>query len=217
MVRYHERRTCRSPPPLLAAGAADDVICTLVRQAATHTIKEENNTDQTGDHVTFLLQMEGSAPPNIAVKPGGEQAITVTVSRLDDHDLETRISGAAESVRIEGTISLHRDAVPTRITTGTYTNCDNTLYDKMYGAQNRSPSECEAKFHTDVRHAIHQSLARAMGALRGAEWIVEKEPWLKPIRARARSTEKNPFRIDFAGGGYEVVLKLNSTSRRCRR
>ena len=65
----------------------------------------------------------------------------------------------------------------------------------------RSASECEAKFDTDVRQAIRQSLVRSIGALRGAEWIVEKEPSLKPITAMARSTEKNPFRIDFAGGG----------------
>ena len=35
-----------------------------------------------------------------------------------------------------------------------------------------------------------------MGALRGAEWIVEKEASLRPITPMARSTEKNPFRIE---------------------
>jgi hypothetical protein len=177
---------------------------------ASHVINEENNTDQTGDHVTFALYMNGGAPYNLAAKPGGDQAVTVTVTRMDDHDLEARISGAANALRINGAVSLHRDALPARPATGSYGACDNVIYDKMYGAQSRSPSECEVRLDSDVRRAIHQSLQKVMSHFRSNGWIVEEEPGLKPITSNARGSEKNPFRIDFtSSGSYRVLLKMD--------
>jgi hypothetical protein len=178
-----------------------------------HVINADNNTDLTGDHVNFLLVMNGQEPYNTMAKPRGQDSITVTVSRMDDHDLEAHVGGMADKLRINATVRLHRDSVPFRPMTGTYGSCDNIIYDKMYGAQNRSPSECEARFDGDVRRAIRQSLDRVMSYFRTAGWLVEKEPELKPITAIARNTEKNPFRIDFAGSGaYSVVLKMNPAS-----
>jgi hypothetical protein len=179
----------------------------------SRVINAGNNTDMTGDRVTFMLLMNGQEPYNIAAKPRGDDSITVTVTRMDDHDLEARIVGAAEKLRINATVSLHRDALPSRPMTATYGACEPVIYDKMYGAQSRSPSECEVRFESDVYRAIRQSLDRVMAWFRTADWVVTKESEPKPIVSAARGTEKNPFRLDFtSNGAYSVIARMNPAS-----
>ena len=179
-------------------------------KAVNHVINAENNTDLTGDHVAFFLTMHGQPPYDLAVKPRGDQAVTVTVVRMDDHDLEARFTSAAEKLRVSGSVVIHRDALPAPRMTGVYGDCDNVIHDKMYGAQSRSPSGCEVRFESDVRRAIHQSMQRVIAGFTSAGWTLDRPPELKPIVSAARNTEKNPFQTSFTSNGdYSLEFRMS--------
>jgi hypothetical protein len=175
----------------------------------THTIDEEHNAFRGGAVERFFLLLAEDAQVN----PEGD-GVLITISRMDQHDIEARISGhvnaAGESYAIGGTLSVHRDALPPRIRTGTYGTCNNVVdIDKYYGAQSRSMSECELKFYGAAQAAIGAAFAKPLDVLQSTGWHAEG-PWLEPADAIGRYSEKNlagvfesiKFALDPAGTPY---------------
>jgi hypothetical protein len=166
----------------------------------TQTITAENNSDLGGAHVGFFWHS-----PGYDVHPRGSEAITVQVSRLDDHDFEARLSGTADGVRLAGTIHVHRDAVPAAKLTGSFGECDNVIHDKLAMAQNRSPSDCEVKFDRMAREALLQALRPVAQFLQAHDWTVAKQSEIKTITGLARRTEQNPYQLNSAPEGIVAI------------
>ena len=175
--------------------------------------------------ISFFLQMSGQHPYDFSAQLDRADALTVTVLRMEDRDLEVRIDGVASKlgdtqrtpgrmpVQISGNILLHRDSAPAPLLTGPYLNCDNVIHDKLVGAESRSPSECEVKFDAVVRRLMEDAFNRVLSSLTAANWILEQPPAPGPITDVARHTEGSPYRLESAHqGGYHFTLRLNPSS-----
>jgi hypothetical protein len=112
---------------------------------------------------------------------------------------------------------LHAQSAPVPIVTSGSADCDRVVHDKLVGAQNRSPSECEVKFDLQLREAEHQTFVRAVAALAQDLWIIKSETPVKAITGVARNTEKQLFRQGATnGGGYELALALDPASAKAQ-
>jgi hypothetical protein len=185
-----------------------------------HTINESNNdTVMGGTHSTFYLVLSGTEEQ--AISPRGSDAITVTVTHMDDASLDARISGTATGdgpVTIAGTIRLRRNGPHAVKSTGAWANCDPVIHDKMAGAEDRSPSECEVKFDRHVREALRQALAPMVEGLRKDSWTVSTEANMGPATAMGRHTENAPYMLaNAAEGGFSMELALDPGSEASQR
>jgi hypothetical protein len=170
-------------------------------KALTQTITEANNSDVGGsDRFTFFLHLIGSGAYNQDAQPRGSDAITITVTRMDDLVLEANIAGTITGngpLTISGSIKLHRDVAPSMVS-GSFRDCDPHIYDKMAGAEARSPSECEVKFDTFVRQALLHAVQPVLDNLTQNGWVTDKMPEMGPITSIARHSEKAPFQLAIA-------------------
>lgn len=205
---------------------AQDAPLTLVLQwtgpEAVHTIDAANNTDLGGRN-TFNLWMHGQGAQSLTSSFLKEDdGIRITVLHLDDHDLEAtlegRVSGALgiqedarlanPDFRVRGTLKLHRDALPPRILTGSFGECDSVVHDKLVGAEARSASACEAAFDAQVRAALASAFRKLGEAFPPEGWTLQM-PEPAPITTTARGTERDPYRIDFSNGGaYRIRVSM---------
>jgi hypothetical protein len=155
--------------------------------APRQTINAGNNKDL-GASQSFFLTMTGEGIYNLRSSFGATDSVTVTIGTITDHDLDATIDGRISAnvklrnpvLTIKGTIHLHRDAVPPRIVTGTYGDCDAVIHDKYVGAEVRSPSGCEVKFDADVRAAFARVFAGIPRAFPSTGWNVTM-PAMAPI------------------------------------
>jgi len=97
--------------------------------------------------------------------------------------------------------------VSKQIITSIYKDCDNAVHDKLEGTQDRSPSECEAKYDLDVRTVIHDAIANAILQFKKNSWEVQSETSLSPLTEVSRSSEKQIFRTN-----YELVMNASPGS-----
>jgi hypothetical protein len=75
------------------------------------------------------------------------------------------------------------------------------------GAEFRPPSDCEAKFDTDLRATLRRAFEPVVGALLAKNWIQEQGR-AKEWTGVARSIQKEPYRPDFTNmGGFGIALK----------
>jgi hypothetical protein len=185
--------------------------------ARQHVIDAQSNSDMGGRHVSFFLRFGPSAGQPALARPARGDAITIGVDKADDHDLQatitgtttsdTKVDGAAPSIRLSGSLNLHRASV-TRLRSGEYGPCDPTIYDKMVGAEWRSPSACEVRFDADLRAAFQKAFDPAINALAGEHWVVARAAKADPIDSIARHTENQPYRMDFTrNGAFSLQLR----------
>jgi hypothetical protein len=169
-----------------------------------HVIDAATNSDSRGDRVGFFLDLTGPEPGNIHAVPYGDESVKLSVTTFTDQDIEAVFEGVVNELTVKGRIKLHRDAMPKRLTTGTFTDCDPVVYDVLYGADARSPSACEQKFDAYVRDTIKRALAPAIAAFEAQGWVVQTgpEPW--PITSVGRGLDKDPFQVR-----YGVTLQLD--------
>jgi hypothetical protein len=175
------------------------------------TINAGNNKDL-GASQSFFLTMTGEGLYNLRSSFGAGDGVTITIGTITDHDLDATIDGRISAnvklrnpaLTIKGTIHLHRDTVPPRITTGTDGDCDAVVHDKYVGAEARSPSGCEVKFDAEVRAAFARAFAGIPRAFPSTGWNVTM-PAPSPIVRQARHTETKPYRMDFSSAGAYVV------------
>jgi len=183
----------------------------------THTITHDTNETVVGTgHSTFYLMLPGDGINNQAAAPHDSDVVTVTVTHMDDNTLEARLAGTAttnEKVRFSGTIALHRTGTHAVSSTGGWHDCDAQIHDKMVGAENRSPSECEARFDRHVREALQQAFVPVIAGFTRDDWAVAKEPHMGPVTGMARHSENAPYRLSSAHeGNFAIHLALKTDS-----
>jgi hypothetical protein len=183
----------------------------------TQTIDAAKN-DDIGGHVSFSLHLTGPGPYSQSAQPRNADVITVTITKMDNLTLEGTFSGTVtgtEPLKITGVISLHRTATAEQ-PTGTFGNCDPNIYDKLAGAESRSPSDCEVKFNDHVRKELTAALQPAINNLTAQSWIVEKQVEIQPLNSIPRHTEGKPFQLAeqemHQGGAFYVQLNLDKNS-----
>ena len=171
---------------------------------STHTIDAAGNSDSRGNHAGFFLDLTGPEPRNVHAVPYGDEVLKLAIATFTDHDIEATFEGEVNELTVNGRIKLHRDVEPKRRTTGTFRDCDPVIYDALYGADARSPSECEQKFDTHVRDTIQRALVPAIAAFEAQGWVLESPPAPWPITSVGRGLEKEPFTLS-----YGLALRLD--------
>lgn len=182
----------------------------------TQTIDAAKNDDiHSSNQFSFSLHLTGTGAYNQSAQLRGSNAITVTITKMDNLTLEATINGTATGagpLRLTGVIKLHRDAAANK-PTGTFGNCDPDIHDKLAGAEWRSPSECEVKFDIYVRQVLASALAPVVNHFTQAGWTVVKQSEKGPINSIARHSEGTPFKLESsAPGAVEVKLALRTDS-----
>src|SRR5438067_4486197 len=177
-----------------------------------HTINNEMRHDglHDGDFIISLpdKQVYGDG---LHAYPVGEQEVKITVQKMDDLNLSAIITGLVTNnndvLEISGAINLHRNQTAQKNFSATYKNCDNTIYDKLYGAEDRAPSECEVKFDQDVKQMLADAIEPVKKQFQTKEWTVENETEIKPLVGVPRGSEKRAFQVD-----YELKLRVADNS-----
>jgi hypothetical protein len=185
-------------------------------KSLTQTIREANNSGVGGNNrFGFSLHLSGSGANNQDAMPRGADAITVTITSMDDLTLDAAISGSVTGsgpLQIAGTIKIHRDVAP-GLVSGSFGDCDPHIRDKLAGAEWRSPSECEVKFDTYVRQGLAPVIAPVEANLTQAGWVENKKPDLDPIDSIPRHSEKAPYQLVNRGGGaFAMAFSLRQDS-----
>jgi hypothetical protein len=178
--------------------------------ASSHVINADNNSDM-GGRSTCDLIMTGAPPYSGRGQPHGADIVTITVSAIDALTLKATINGTVTGdtkISIKGTISIHRAAAPPPVMTSGSGDCDRVVHDKLVGAQNRSPSDCEVRFDRFVREAQHKAFAGVIASLTQDHWVVKSETPIEPASGVGRHTENSPF----SSNGYGLVLALDQAS-----
>jgi hypothetical protein len=140
------------------------------------------------------------------------EELRLTVTKIDPLNVSFSVEGTVKEdgkdVDVSGSFKLKKSAVIS-LRTANYHDCDNIIYDKLTGAENRSPSECEVKFDMDVKTAFSEAFEKAINVL------VEKRHFklrsiteLVPIEGAYRGTEKYPSRL----GTFSAELQLDPES-----
>jgi len=185
-------------------------------KAATQTINADNNSTSTGAGRSTFYVMVSKDGRSDAASPRHDDAVTLTITRMDESTLEARLSGTVTGdgpIQLQGTISLRRAGTRKMLASGTYRDCDPTVYEKMVGAEDRSASECESKFDAHVRETLLQAFAPVVSGLTAGSWTVDKSPKMGPVTQMARHTESKPYQLNSTfQGAFAMELALSPDS-----
>src|ERR1035437_5253150 len=160
-----------------------------------------NETSHAGDRSgDFLL----SAPDKdtygdgLGAQPTGDQQVVVKVEKITDENISGNISGlisdGKDVIKINGHFSLAKKAAkPTAKSTSlTFKDCDNVIHDKLTGAQDRSPTDCEVKYDLEVKSGFQNN-----------HWLVTKITALDPGTGVPRAFDNSSF-----WGDYNIELEV---------
>ncbi len=177
----------------------------------TFVINHENSKGTGHKTDLWFGVMLGSAQRSAMYMFDKDDAITVTVTKMDPLNFEANFSGTltheGERVKVNGVISLHRPAAPPDKSAGNYVNCDPVIHDWLNQAENRAPSDCEVKYDDHVRAEMNKAFAPMMSAFEGAQWRLTKSPSPGPLTSMSRGSEKNPFTF----GLFTFQLVMNTS------
>jgi hypothetical protein len=135
---------------------------------------------------------------NRTAQPRGGDVIEITVVKVDDLNLEATVAGTATAdgpVKISGVIIVHRGPGYKALLSGAWQNCDPVIYDKLFGAEARSPSECEVKFDLHVRKILAKAVTPVAPALTAGDWTQTAAPNTGAIDSLPRKSEAGPYRL----------------------
>lgn len=154
--------------------------------------------------------------------PDGDEKMILSAIKMDDMAVVATISGnisnRRDHIKVNGIISLKKTITGKTATTSSYKDCDNVIHDKLIGAENRSPTDCEVKFDLDVRRAVHDAFEPLINHFTKETWRLENETPVKPITGVGRGTEKNFFNPGFSdGGNYAIHLVMDEASSSYRK
>jgi hypothetical protein len=182
------------------------------------TIDAAKSDVHSGRGFDFSLHMTGAGPYGQSAQLRGSDTITVTITKMDSLTLEGTFSGAATGagpLTISGVIKLHRTATAEK-PTGTFGNCDPQIYDRLAGAEWRSPSDCEVKFDAYVRKGLAAALQPVIDTLTAQGWNITSAVETQSLTSIPRHTEDKPFQLAeqqmHQGGAFYVSLALDKSS-----
>src|ERR1035437_7059452 len=175
-----------------------------------------NETSHAGDRSgDFLL----SAPDKdtygdgLGAQPTGDQQVVVKVEKITDENISGNISGlisdGKDVIKINGHFSLAKKAAkPTAKSTSlTFKDCDNVIHDKLTGAQDRSPTECEIKYDLEVKSAFQKAFESVVSGFQNDHWIVTKITTLEPVTGVPRASDNSAYL-----GDYDIELQMDPKS-----
>ena len=165
-----------------------------------------NETSHAGDRSgDFLL----SAPDKdtygdgLGAQPTGDQQVVVKVEKITDENISGNISGlisdGKDVIKINGHFSLAKKAAkPTAKSTSlTFKDCDNVIHDKLTGAQDRSPTDCEVKYDLEVKSAFQKAFENVVSGFQNNHWLVTKITPLDPVTGVPRASDNSSFLGDY--------------------
>jgi len=184
----------------------------------TQTIDAAKNDVHSGRGFDFSLHLTGAGPYGQSAQLRGSDTITVTITKMDSLTLEATFTGTATGtgpLTISGVLKLHRAATAEK-PTGTFGSCDPQIYDRLAGAEWRSPSDCEVKFDAYVRKGLTAAIQPAIDALTAQGWNITSAAEAQSLTSIPRHTEDKPFQMTeqqtHQGGAFYVSLALDKSS-----
>ncbi len=100
--------------------------------------------------------------------------------------------------------------------TRTFGDCDPHIYDKLAGAEWRSPSECEVKFDAYARQRLAAALQPVIDNMTAQGWGVTSQVEAQSLTSIPRHTENKPFQLAeqrmHQGGAFYVSFGLSKNS-----
>lgn len=179
-------------------------------KAPSITLKRDENLQFAGRQHFYMIMADGSGGP-----PENDVAgVRVSFLKFDNQNLHLDLSGTTNgpngAVPVSGKIRLTKKSSPQKITNQTLagTPCDNTIYNKLFGASNRSPTECEIAFDKKVKTTIQEAFAGAIGNFKSSGWLVAEETEIKPLEGINEGSEDYFSRT----GDYEIKLQMDPSS-----
>lgn len=171
-----------------------------------------NETSHAGDRSTdFRLSSpdKDTYGDGLGAQPEGDQQVIVKVEKITDENISGNISGLISDnrdiIKINGHFSLAKKAAkPTAKSTSlTFKDCDNVIHDKLTGAQDRSPTDCEVKYDLEVKSAFQKAFENVVSGFQNNHWLVTKITTLDPITHAPRSFDNSSFL-----GDYNIELEV---------
>src|ERR1035437_8848680 len=89
----------------------------------------------------------------------------------------------------------------------TFKDCDNIVNDKLIGAQNRSPTDCEVKYDLAVKFVFQQAFEKVLSDLQNNFWLVKKITALDPVTGVPRASDNSSYL-----GDYDIELQIDPNS-----
>jgi len=195
---------------------------TMNGQQTTLVINFDNNKN-TGHKTDQGFQlMLGSAQKPADYGIGKNDAVTVTVTKMDSLTFEATVSGMVSQLaagrpntniplrmKVSGVISLHRASAPPEISAGNYIDCDPIIHDWLNDALNRASSDCEVKFDDHLQTALNAAFSPMESAFTASQWQIINKPDPSVLFLSApRGSEKEPFH----GQGFKLTMAVNPNS-----
>ena len=169
--------------------------------------------DRSGD---FLL----SAPDKdtygdgLGAYPRGDQKVIVKVKKITDDNISGNITGFISDnrdiIKIIGHFSLGKKGTAkpaAKSTSATFKDCDNIIHDKLTGAQNRSPTDCEVKYDLEVKFAFQKAFENVVSGFQNNHWLVTKITKVDAVTGVPRAFNNSSFL-----GDYDIELQIDPKS-----
>lgn len=187
----------------------------------TFVINHDNNKNTGHKTDLWFGVMVGSAQKSTLFTLDTDDEVKISITRMDSLTLEAAVSGtvtqaglqernghAGYRIEVNGVISLHRATAPAERSAGNYIDCDPIIHDWLNQAQDRAPSDCEAKFDQHVRATMVKAFEPAISAFEAQQWRATKNPTAGTLTGVVRGSEKGPYQFGFAGAnlGFQMLM-----------
>lgn len=160
---------------------------------------------------SITMADKASYGDGLVANTSGDDEIRISILKIDEMNVTGSIAGTvtngSKTVKVEAGFNLKKTVVSKKMVSSAYKDCDNVVHDKLINAQDRSPSECEAKYDLDIRTAIRDALAPVFAKFQKDGWEVQSQTDLSPLSEVGRGSEKNIFSTN-----YELILQVSNTS-----
>jgi hypothetical protein len=180
--------------------------------SADETITNEVRHQMRKGEFYISMQDKDVYGDGLTTAPEDDDEIRVLVTKIDDVSVSLKLTGtvteANEKVKVEGLLNLGR-APAKKIMSGMYKDCDNVLYDRIPGAEDRSTTDCEKKFDLDVKSKFSQAFEKVLTNLQEQHWQIKSITEVKPSETVHRGSEKFMTYL----GEYTVELQLDPSSQ----
>ncbi len=187
------------------------------------------NDQFTPFHTQFYIFISKDENSQFICKPENGENISIQISSFNNENFICKISGtvtyndpdnpsgAYPKLQITGELNIklpsgNSSKSVSNSSGQTFSDCDNTVYDKLVGAEDRSPTDCEKKLDKKIRDELRDAFANVNNI--GSSWTVTNETPDKEIIGIARGADKEFYDyINSDVGQYSIMLSLDPKSQ----
>src|ERR1035437_4997337 len=160
-------------------------------------------------HEAFFLAInEYDYNEAIVCDPDGNERIKINIEQIDDQNCKLTFSGTMcgkLKLYCSGKVSVKKNSKVS--SSATYKDCDNVIKDKLVGAQDRSPTDCEIKYDLEVKSAFQKAFENVVSGFQNNHWLVTKITPLDPVTGVPRASDNSSFL-----GDYDIELQIDPKS-----